>query len=61
MIAHTTGMNHLKKDGNTAINPPACTGTKEFFEDLLDVYKETQLHSDDFRKLLVSTWHDAAA
>ena len=51
----------VSKDGNTAIYMEANTGSKEFFEDLLDVYKETQLHPDDFRKLLDSAWHNAAA
>jgi hypothetical protein len=51
----------ISKDGNTAIYLEASTGSKEFFEDLLDVYKVKQLHPDDLRKLLVSAWHNAAA
>jgi hypothetical protein len=51
----------VSKNGNTTFYRPACTGTKEFFEDLLDVHKKMQLHPDDFRKLLVSAWQNAAA
>ena len=51
----------VNSEGNTATYHTAYTGNKELVQSLLGVNKVKQLNPDDLRKLLVATWHNAAA
>jgi len=48
-------------EGNTANYHTEYTDNKELLEGLLGVSKAKQLNPGDLRKLLVATWHNAAA
>ena len=47
------------RDGNTAVNLAAYTGSTELLEKMWTMCKETQQYSDELSKFLGAAWHNA--